>query len=452
MSYFNTNFSAGTIGGGVNELALEQFSERAKDAEKQRTDNAMKMAKEQARLESMAVGFGLKPGEAKSMSSVDLDKFVYSQMQAQVKQKEAKAQQMEMSKFLQDKQYQEAQMANFTASQANAQANQEIAKRNSMINQGNMLANRAKMNQELKAGENFRNSIIETATKDPGFADKNKLLVESAKGGASPEVLQKMLNQGMDAYQTQRLGLAKQEGDRSKTTFDQQQQAKTIDFNFTTPGPKGGMIQELNVSGTFASETGAKQFRAEMRDSQKSLTSLQRLINISDDLKKEYPNFIKRGWAQITDESFRTRAKIAKTIVNELMGSSRTEILGGGVLSDQDRALLLDMFVNPGDTIQWADYGQVLREMIGRSRASLAKNLELYPNITATYPNANQANNTQAPGSPPTANPLNPGTAQGPAPGVPQGYIPTTMSNGQVMYMAPGGGVKVTGPDSNSTQ
>ena len=453
MSYFNTNFGPGAIGGGVNELALEQFSERAKDAEKQRTDNAMKMAKEQARLESMAVGFGLKSGEAKSMSSIDLDKFVYAQMQSKVKEKEHQAQQMQLQKFLQDQQYQNAQIANFKASQEMAQENQRIANRNSMINQGNMLANRAKMNSEQQSGEAFRNSITQLGANDPDFANKNKLLVEGAKSGVGQDILTKMLNGGMDSYQASRLKIAQDTADRSKgaderarTTFDQSQRAKEVDYSFTSLNSDGAKIPMFNIKGKFNSEAQASKFKEAVWESQNSVNSFQRLINLADEISRENSNTGKRLWSKLTDKNYRTKAKIAEDIAKSLMGSSRTEILGGGVLSDQDRKILEDMFVNPTDIIQLADYGKTLRAMLERTKGRMAEKMSLHNNITVTYPKA-QASNSPAPGG------IGPGSAPGQPGGVPPGYKPQTMSTGQkIYYSTQGGGLNVAGPDSNSTQ
>ena len=434
MSYFNTRFQGAQVAGPTT-MQLQQFADNRKELDQKRTRDAVEMAKEQSRLESLAVGFGLKPGEAKSMSSLELDRFVNVNMQYQVKQKEIADQQLAIGKFLQDQAKIKSDI-NFRNQElmldkerlANSRVNTLINSRNAQINETNTFLERAEKNRQLKQERAFRDSIINAPEE---FKKENPMVVRLAEKGGSVSDMKDLMGGDMSTYQKE--VLSRQDEKRQK-----EEDQLTVEGSITLPmsNAEGKVINSPNIkySGKLPGKSELKEFKKEVIATQRALDTLTDLINLGDKIREKYGTGIggvaSRAIAQINpnDKEFRQMKRNAETLARQMIGQTRIQLLGPGVLSNYDISIIESIFANPGDIVQLYDRVEELRNVRRNMLRSISTSLRV-----------NGLNPTDAiEGSSDSAE-KNPG----------QGNSPTNeikTGTGQTFYQTQGGGLQVTSP------
>lgn len=433
MSYFNTRFQGAQVGGGASSLQLQQFADQQKQLDQKRTQDAQAMAKEQARLESLAIGFGLKPGEAKSMSSLELDRFVNTQMTYQVKQKEMQSQNLELNKFLADQKKLQSDInyRNRTLAQNDRRLDQnDFGQTINMMNAKTNLTNAqsAKLQREGQEQANLglSNAILKMADKNKNFKKKNSLLVQMAKEGAPVSSIQSMLptpGSGMTEYQKESLKLRMDAIQKDKDD-------RTLEGTVTLPmSSADGSVSDsavINYKGKLLSKGDVTKFRVGMVNTQKALNTISELIRIGDEVQDKYPSLVKRTLAKIniSDPKFHQLQKRAEILRRQMIGSTRVQLLGPGVLSNYDIEIIESIFQNPADIFQLYPKVDQLREI--RNRMINGTEVEL-KNYGLEYSSPSQKSEGE-----PSAEAEN----------------PTGKLNlgGQQFYTSPGNGIQVTSP------
>lgn len=411
-------------------MQLQQFVKGNEDAEKKRTQDAQAMAKEQGRLESLAIGFGLKPGEAKSMSSLELDKFVNTQMTFQVEQQRLQKQQLELQKFLQDQEKfkseqnfrnQELQLSR--DARRNANRNTDINMMNATTNRTNQFLATADRNKQIKNNNLFLQSVRKMAKKDPEFAKQNALAVEIAKSGGSADDVRAQIGTGqMTQYQMERLGIAKKQ-------FTDEQKGKQVNNSLTLEqkNSDGEMVPMtlFSYKGSFATSAQALKFKKEMIDAQGALNTLNQLIEVGHTIERDYGSFFARAGGQLNplDPTFRQLKRKAETLSRQMIGKTRIQLLGPGVLSNYDINIIESIFGNPADVMQFYSRTtelQNVRDNMIRNIQTAIKGSDLELIMPGQTSAMNQTSST------------------------PQGQ--SIRLGNQNFYKSPGGGVNVTSP------
>jgi len=421
------------VGGGASSLQLQQFADQQKQLDQKRTQDAQAMAKEQARLESLAIGFGLKPGEAKSMSSLELDRFVNTQMTYQVKQKEMQSQNLELNKFLADQKKLQSDInyRNRALDQNDRRLDQNdfgqtINMMNARTNLTNAQSAKSQREGQEQANLGLSNAILRMANKDKNFATKNSLLVQMAKEGAPVSSIQSMLptpGSGMTEYQKENLKLKKDAIQRDKDD-------RTLEGNITLPmfSEDGSSSNSpvINYKGKLSSKSDVTKFRVGMTNTQKALNTLSKLIEIGDEVQKKYGSFTDRMIAKINiiDPKFHELQNQAETLRRQMIGVSRVQLLGPGVLSNYDVSVIEAIFQNPADLFQLYPKVNELRRIRNNMINGVQVELKNY-GLEYSSPSQKSEGEPSAGAENPTGK-LNLG--------------------GQEFYTSPGNGIQVTSP------
>lgn len=178
MSFFNTQF-AGAPMQITDAMKAREFTERTKDKERARQDQAKALSEDQKRMGMIAQGLGLQKGEIDSMSRGELQGFITNSMQSKADQQAQQDQLLNLQKFM-------SQEAQLKAEQAYRQGQMDIQKTNANTNMLNAV------NQNM----NINSSINRQAVLD------NKLKVETKAGVKNAKKFTDMAMNKVDTAKT----------------------------------------------------------------------------------------------------------------------------------------------------------------------------------------------------------------------------------------------------------
>ena len=163
MSFFNTQFAGAPM--PVNDaMQAREFTERTKEKERARQDQAKSLAEDQKRMGMIAQGLGLQKGEVDSLSRGELQGFIQKTMDSQGRQAESEKQILALNKFQADQQ-------NLANEQKFREGQQERAETQANTNMLNAV------NQNM----NINASINRQAGLDNKLAVETKATVENAQ-------------------------------------------------------------------------------------------------------------------------------------------------------------------------------------------------------------------------------------------------------------------------------
>ena len=176
MSYFNTQFSGGSVP-QVNAMQARSFIERMKDQDKQRRERSKALAEDQKRLELLAQGYGMEKGEASSMSRGELSGFIEKKTMEVAQRKAEQDQILNLQKFANQVQQTDINRQMATSQMKFADANLKNAE-----NQQTMLENEKKrIIQDAQA--------IRAGMESGGMSDFSKFLPKATANQMSDEGL-----------------------------------------------------------------------------------------------------------------------------------------------------------------------------------------------------------------------------------------------------------------------
>jgi len=163
MSFFNTQFAGGPMQ-ITDAMKAREFTERTKDKERARQDQAKALAEDQKRMGMIAQGLGLQKGEIDSMSRGELQGFITNSMQSKADQQAQQEQLLNLQKFM-------SQEAQLKAQQAYQQGQQDIQRMN---------ANTANINAKTADRNSLTNFISNRGDKESELQEKQKLAKDEA--------------------------------------------------------------------------------------------------------------------------------------------------------------------------------------------------------------------------------------------------------------------------------
>lgn len=207
MSFFNTQF-AGAPMQITDAMKAREFTERTKDKERARQDQAKALSEDQKRMGMIAQGLGLQKGEIDSMSRGELQGFITNSMQSKADQQAQQEQLLSLQKFM-------SQEAQLKAQQAYQQGQQDIQRINA--NTASTNAEASKINANVSQGQFLSKFQVNQAELNESFNQKTrtennnkayhefvgKKVVEAENGNVDA---QKWLNINKDAVESYNAG------------------------------------------------------------------------------------------------------------------------------------------------------------------------------------------------------------------------------------------------------